>query len=92
MNLEMQVKNELNWPERSLTYLCRSFDQLQSGEDYWEAKPAVHIGFLCFAPFPENPEFFSAYRMMNIKTHHIYSDKLTLYVVFKSYRTGNKGR
>lgn len=26
LNLEMQVKNEYNWKERSLVYLCRSFD------------------------------------------------------------------
>ena len=78
LNLEMQVQNEKNWPERSLTYLCRSFDQLQSGENYWAAKPAVHIGFLCFSLFPENPEFFATYKMMNTKTYHIYSDKLTL--------------
>ena len=32
INLEMQVKNEFNWADRSLTYLCRAFDQLQSGQ------------------------------------------------------------
>lgn len=28
INLEMQVKNEKNWPDRSLSYLCRAFDNL----------------------------------------------------------------
>ena len=32
INLEMQVANEHNWPERSLIYLCRSFDQLERGQ------------------------------------------------------------
>ena len=31
-NLEMQVINNNDWPERSLTYLCRCFDNLQKGE------------------------------------------------------------
>ena len=26
INLEMQVANEYNWPERSLAYLCRAYD------------------------------------------------------------------
>lgn len=32
-------------------YLCRSFDQLNHGQDYAEAKPAVHIGFLDYILF-----------------------------------------
>ena len=48
VNLEMQMQNERNWEERSLSYLCRSFDQLYQGQDYIEAKPAIHIGFLNF--------------------------------------------
>lgn len=34
INLEMQVINEYNWPERSLTHLCRALDSLNPGEDY----------------------------------------------------------
>ncbi|MBQ8624713.1 MAG: PD-(D/E)XK nuclease family transposase [Agathobacter sp.] len=26
LNLEMQIANKLNWPNRSIVYLCRSFD------------------------------------------------------------------
>ena len=32
INLEMQVINEHNWPERSLSYLYREFDQLSSSK------------------------------------------------------------
>lgn len=42
----MQVANRMNWRERSITYLCRSFDILQHGQDYSEAKPVIHIGSL----------------------------------------------
>ena len=81
INLEMQVQNLGNWTERSLSYLCRSFDNLNSGDDYKEATPAIHIGFLDFTLFPEVPEFYATYRMMNIKKHHLYSSKFTLSVV-----------
>lgn len=81
INLEMQVVNEKNWPERSLSYLCRRFDQLSKGQDYTECKPAIHIGFLDFTPFPEHPEFYATYMMKNIKNHNLYSDKLILCVV-----------
>jgi hypothetical protein len=57
------------WPERSLSYLCRSFDQLRTGEKYANAGPAIHIGFLDFTPFPEHPEFYASYKLLNVKTH-----------------------
>lgn len=38
LDIEMQVIDEGNWPERSLAYLCRAFDQLEKGEDYTEVK------------------------------------------------------
>ena len=41
INLEMQVINEHNWPERSLSYLCREFDQLSAGQSYESVKPAI---------------------------------------------------
>ena len=81
INLEMQVENELNWKDRSLVYLCRTFDQLYTGENYSEAKPAIHIGFLCFTPCKEYPEFYAKYKLLNVKNYHPYSDKFELRVV-----------
>lgn len=81
INLEMQMTNQHNWQDRSLSYLCRSFDQLYKGEEYAEAKPVTHIGFLNFTPFPEHPEFNSCYKLLNIKNHGLYSDKFTLHVI-----------
>ena len=77
----MQVANEHNWPERSLSYLCRAFDQLQRGQEYEETLPVIHIGFLDFELFPEETEFYSTYRMLNVKTHRLYSSKFTLSVL-----------
>lgn len=81
INLEMQVLNYQNWPERSLSYLCRSFDSLNKGDDYIEAKPAIHVSILDFDPFPDFPEFYASYKMLNEKNHHVYSDKFSLHVL-----------
>ena len=77
----MQVINEQNWPERSLSYLCRAFDNLNSGENYSVVRPAVQIGILDFTLFPEYPEFYAAYQFMNIKNYMVYSDKMRLSVL-----------
>ena len=81
ITLEMQVINEHNWPERSLSYLCRSFDNLNRGMDYCEVKPAIQIGILDFTLFPEYPEFYATYQFLNVKKFTKYSDKLRLSVL-----------
>lgn len=81
INLEMQVFNTGNWPERSISYLSRSFSNLQRGDDYQYVKPAIHIGFLDFTLFEDAPEFYATYYLMNEKNHRIYSDKFRLSVV-----------
>ena len=81
LNLEMQVTNQHNWPERSLSYLCRSFDQLYRGQEYEEALPVHHIAFLNYTLFPEYPEFYAKYELLNIRNFYRYSSKFTLSVV-----------
>lgn len=80
INLEMQIVNQSNWENRSVMYLCRTYDDLNRGQDYRDAKPAVHIGFLDYTLFSDRPEFYAAYKLVNVKSHHVYSDSLTLYV------------
>ena len=81
LNLEMQVINYDNWKERSLSYLCRSFDNVFRGHDYIEVSPVIQISFLDFVLFPEAPEFYATYMMSNVKNHMIYTDKMQLSVV-----------
>ena len=81
INLEMQVLDLKDWPERSLSYLARSYDNVAKGDEYINVKPVYHIGFLNYTLFPESPEFFARYRMMNTKNHHVYTTKFNLYVV-----------
>lgn len=77
----MQIANQLNWTNRSVLYLCRSFDTPEHGEDYREIKPAIHIGFLDYPLFEEYPEFYATYKLTNVKNGHIYSDNFILSVV-----------
>ncbi len=81
INLEMQVENYNNWPMRSLSYLCRRFDNVTRGEDYNTVKPVYHIGFLDFTLFDDHPEFFAKYRLININDGHVYTDNFNLYVI-----------
>lgn len=81
LNLEMQVINQYNWVERSLSYLCRNFDSLQSGEAYQAIQPVVQIGILNFTLFPMQPEFYATYQLLNVKNHSLYSDKLRISVL-----------
>ena len=85
VNLEMQMTGRLIWPNRSLSYLCRSFDMLNHGQDYQDVKPIIHIGFLDYTLFNDCPEFYATYKLLNVKNYHLYSDNLTLSVVDLSH-------
>ena len=73
--------NQHNWVERSLSYLCRAFDSLLIGDSYLEVKPVTQIGLLNFTLFPEHPEFYATYQLLNVKDYSLYSDKLRLSVL-----------
>ena len=81
INLEMQIEDQHNWPERSLGYLCHSFDNLNTGDEYRTVKPAIHIGFLDFHLFKDAPEFHAVYKLLNTKNMHSYTDKFSLHVI-----------
>ena len=81
LNFEVQIIDQKDWPERSLSYLCRAFDQLPKGGSYLDIKPVHHIGFLDYDPKGLSPEFYATYQLLNIKNHEKYSDKFTLSVV-----------
>ena len=81
LNLEMQVYHDPYWVERSISYTSRSFDNLNQGEKFNNVLPVTHIGFLNYTLFPEYPEFYATYQLMNEKNNHIYSDKFRISVV-----------
>ena len=85
LDLELQVLNAGNWPERSLAYLCRIFVNINKGDDYLEIKPAHHIGILDFGLFPDDPVFNATYQLYNKENMQKYTDKFTLSVVCLPY-------
>jgi len=86
INIEIQARFQDFWPERSLTYLCRTFDHLKTGENYSSIKPCLHIGILNTDLFKaDDPrftgEFYSDYRLLNTSTHTEYSRKFGIRVL-----------
>lgn len=81
LNLEMQMYRDPYWIERSVSYTCRSYDNLNRGDSYSMVLPVIHIGFLNYDLFPEYPEFCATYKLANVKNHNIYSDSLCISVV-----------
>ena len=86
INIEMQVKYQYYYPERSILYLCRCFDHLSQGENYDLLLPCVQISILDEEMFPRDDprytnEFYSEYYIQNRKTGQIFSDKFSLRMV-----------
>ena len=81
INIEVQNTDEDNWPERSLLYWSRAYDNLKQGQDYSELLPTCHIGILNFTLFPEAPQFYSEYRILNTENHYCYTDKFCIRVL-----------
>lgn len=65
INIEMQVSKQDYWKERSLTYLCRLYDNLGAGQNYDEVIPAMQISILDFDLFEGVEELCSRYYMAN---------------------------
>ncbi len=74
INIELQIENHNDWTDRSLSYLCRSFDRLFRGEHYSDTHFVLHISILDFTLFPKYPEFYATYKLQNINNHNIYND------------------
>jgi predicted transposase/invertase (TIGR01784 family) len=81
LNLEMQVLLKPFWNDRSLSYLCRTFNEdLEKGDTY-EIAPAIQVCFIDFSLHNDSPEFFATYMLQNVKNNKIYSDNFKIHVV-----------
>ncbi len=81
INIELQMWRKANWIDRSLYYWARNFSHLEKRNDYETVKPTYHIGILNFTLFESEPEFYSEYRIRNIRTGRCYSDKFCIRVL-----------
>ena len=81
VNIELQIRKEDAWPERSLLYWSRMFDDIGAGEDYSLLKPTYHIGIINFPLREDSKELYSEYKVLNTKNHEVYTDKFCIKVL-----------
>ena len=81
INIELQMRKEEYWTERSLLYWARTYDDLKSGEEYGLLKKTYHIGIIDFPLYDGDNELYSEYRIMNVCNHRIYTDKFAIKVL-----------
>jgi predicted transposase/invertase (TIGR01784 family) len=78
VDLEVQVKDEKDYPERSLYYWARDLSTaLKEGEDYRLLPRTIVISILAFTLFP-CAEFYSEYQVLEVKRHTPLTNKLLM--------------
>ena len=76
LNIELQVYPDKYWISRSIIYLCRAYDNIGSGDNYSLVKPTTLFCITDKELIPQaEAEFYAKYRLINIKNHHLYTDK-----------------
>ena len=76
VDLEIQVRDEDDYPERSLYYWARNFSTaLKEGDEYKKLPRTVIISILAFTQFP-CPEFYSEYQILEVNRHTPLTDRL----------------
>ena len=75
INVEMQIKDEGDYRDRSLYYLSKLYgNQLKSGEDYGKLNQCISINVLNFNLFDEWTDFHSSFRMREDKHNSVLTD------------------
>lgn len=84
INIEIQLLSYPYWEERSLFYLSRMYaEDFLKGQDFGALESCIHISILGF-PLKGAEHFYSVIRLMDEKTGRIYSDRLSLRVLYLS--------
>ena len=80
VDLEVQVTDEGNYPERSLFYWAREFSTgINEGEDYRELPRTIVISILGFVQFLNSDNFHSEFKCLETTTHEPLTDKMVLH-------------
>lgn len=84
IDVELQLYANDNWEKRSLLYLCRAYNNIEQSEDYSSLKPTLFIAITDSKSIPNKykPEFYSKYRLLNIKNYEAYSSLLGINVLY----------
>jgi len=80
VNLEVQVENEGDYPERALFHWARIYSNaLPVGENYNELPRTIIISILGFMLFGTCTEFHSEYQVLEMKRNEPLTDKMALH-------------
>lgn len=80
VDLEVQVSDEGNYPERSLFYWAREFSTgIDEGDDYALLPRTIVISILGFNQFPNPDKFHSEFQALEVTTHEPLTDKMVLH-------------
>ena len=80
VNLEVQVENEQNYPERSLYHWARMYSNaLPVGEDYAELPRTIVISILDFPLFKQYAQYHSEFQAMEVTRNNPLTDKMVLH-------------
>ena len=75
INVEMQIKDEGDYKDRSMYYLSKLYsNQLKSGDDYGKLNQCISINVLNFILFDEWTDFHSSFRMREDKRNSVLTD------------------
>jgi len=77
VDLEVQVTDEGNYPERSLFYWART--GINEGEDYNVLPRTIVISILGYIQFPNSEKFHSEFQALEVTTHEPRTDKMVLH-------------
>jgi predicted transposase/invertase (TIGR01784 family) len=80
VDLEIQVDNEGNYPDRSLYYWAREFSSaLSKKQDYAELPRTIIISILGFILFPDYDGFHSEFGLLEVNRHEVLTRKLAMH-------------
>jgi len=80
IDLEIQVENEGNYPERSLFIWAKEFSTaIQEGQDFSELPKTIVISILGFSLFRDSADFHSEFGALEVNRHIALSDKFCLH-------------
>ena len=80
VDLEIQIADEGNYPDRSLFYWAREFSTgINEGDDYNLLPRTIVISILGFNQFPDPKKFHSEFQCLEVTTHEPLTDKMNLH-------------
>ena len=79
VNVEVQVEDEGDYPERSLYHWSRQYSNaLNKGRVYSELPRTFVISFLAFSQFDDTDHYYSEFRPLEVTRHTLLTDRMVL--------------